>query len=59
MTSDDLDAMERHQRNGTLREWFEGTAPILDIDGRVVATPVFNETGDVTGYDWKTNSKGS
>ena len=38
---DDLDAMERHQRNGTLKEWFEGTAPILDIDGRAVATPVF------------------
>ncbi len=29
---DDLNAMERHSHNGTLREWFEGTAPILPID---------------------------
>lgn len=26
---DDLAIMERHERNGTLREWFEGTAPML------------------------------
>lgn len=26
---DDLEIMERHQRNGTLRQWFEGTAPQL------------------------------
>lgn len=29
---DDIEAMERHQQNGTLKEWFEGTAPILPID---------------------------
>lgn len=51
---DDLDAMERHKANGTLREWFLGTAPILDIDGRVVATPVFDDDGNVTRYNWKT-----
>lgn len=27
--SDDLAAMQRHQDNGTLREWFNGTAPAL------------------------------
>ncbi|MDE4297177.1 hypothetical protein PXK56_18495 [Phaeobacter gallaeciensis] len=26
---DDIEAMERHSRNGTLKEWFEGTAPQL------------------------------
>lgn len=26
---DDIEAMERHSRNGTLKEWFEGTAPSL------------------------------
>ncbi len=26
---DDIEAMERHERNGTLREWFEGTTPSL------------------------------
>lgn len=29
---DDIEAMERHSRNGTLKEWFEGTAPILPPD---------------------------
>lgn len=26
---DDIEAMERHKANGTLKEWFQGTAPIL------------------------------
>lgn len=26
---EDLEVMERHSRNGTLKEWFEGTAPRL------------------------------
>lgn len=26
---EDIIAMELHSANGTLREWFEGTAPIL------------------------------
>jgi|GEM_PF-4126961 len=37
---DDIDAMERHADNGTLKEWFEGTAPILDIEGRVIAPSI-------------------
>lgn len=35
---DDLEAMERHQENGTLKEWFEGTAPRLDAE-TVVSDP--------------------
>lgn len=26
---DDIQIMERHKANGTLKEWFEGTAPSL------------------------------
>ena len=32
---DDIEAMERHSRHGTLREWFEGTAPILPAHDRI------------------------
>lgn len=32
---EDIAAMERHSDNGTLREWFEGTAPALDANPRV------------------------
>lgn len=32
---DDLDMMERHSRNGTLREHMEGTGPILGAHDRV------------------------
>lgn len=33
---DDIDAMERHSRNGTLKEWFEGTAPQLHSEEPVL-----------------------
>lgn len=47
---EDLDSMEQHQRNGTLKEFFAGTAPMLDQDGYVIANPVFNDAGEVVGY---------
>ena len=29
---DDIAAMELHQRNGTLSDWWKGTAPVLPRD---------------------------
>lgn len=34
--SEDIETMEHHRANGTLREWFLGTAPMLDTDGRLI-----------------------
>jgi len=33
---DDIEAMERHAFHGTLRAYLAGTAPILDVDGKVI-----------------------
>lgn len=49
---EDLEAMERHQRNGTLKEWFEGTAPILPVDDNP-SDPTAGRPGMST-YRWIT-----
>jgi len=37
---DDMAALARHIANGTGKEWFNGSAPILDIDGHeILAKP--------------------
>jgi hypothetical protein len=46
---DDIEAMERHAANGTLKEWFEGTAKALPLDTRMpidrsAARPALNST---------------
>lgn len=41
---DDIEAMQRHVDNGTLPEYLAGRAPILDVNGRPVATPAPAET---------------
>jgi hypothetical protein len=42
---DDIAAMERHDRNGTLRQWFEGTAPALSASAPLdpSAQPIASE----------------
>jgi hypothetical protein len=44
---DDLDAMQRHKGNGTLKQWFEGTAPKLPAEPMPIDTSIGKR-----GYDW-------
>lgn len=49
---EDSETADRHRANGTLTQHLAGTAPILDTEGNVVATPVLDEHGQVLRYEW-------